>query len=151
MRIFQFVIIAVIIAGLAFGTGYFMGAMKISELNSKITSLNENLKDKEFCLLLFKVKDQARAALIDMSEKNFGLANQKIADTKEVLTSDIENISEKRKVSIDRVSSMLTEIQVEIDNLNIKTAVEKVNLLIGEIDKIPHPLRGYPPPLEKGD
>ena len=135
MKILQIVIICVVIAGLAFGVGYFMGAIKISELNSKIASLTEDLKDKEFRILLLQVKDHARTALVDTLEKNFGIANQEIATAREILSKDTEVMSEKGKVSIGKIDSALVEIQGDMDVLNIKVK-DKINIVIGEIDKM---------------
>ncbi|OIN98288.1 hypothetical protein AUJ66_01295 [Candidatus Desantisbacteria bacterium CG1_02_38_46] len=134
MRVIQIVIICVIIAGLAFGIGYFMGAIKISEMNSKITSLTEDLKDKEFRILLLQAKDHTRIALVDVSEKNFGIANQEISSAREILSRGMEGISEKVKVSFGRIDSALVEIQGDMDALNIKVK-DKINTVIGEIDK----------------
>ena len=135
MRIIQIVIICVVIAGLAFGIGYFMGAIKISKLSSKIASLTEDLKDKEFRILLLQVKDHTRTALVDVSEKNFGIANQEIIAAREILSRGAQGISEKGKISIGKIDSALAEIQVDLDALNIKVR-DKINTLIGEIDRV---------------
>ena len=135
MRIIQIVIICVVIAGLAFGIGYFMGAIKISKLSSKIASLTEDLKDKEFRILLLQVKDNTRTALVDVSEKNFGIANQEIIAAREILSRGAQGISEKGKMNISKIDSALAEIQVDLDALNIKVR-DKINTLIGEIDRV---------------
>lgn len=134
MKVIQIVVIVVVIAGIAFGIGYFMGAIKISELNSKITSLAEELKDKEFRILLLQVKDQVRESSKDVSEKNFGIAGQKISAAREVLAKGIEGISEKGKVALNRISSVLVEIQGDMDALNIKVK-DKINTVTVEIDR----------------
>jgi hypothetical protein len=133
MRVVQLIIISVVIAGLAFGIGYFMGAFKISELNSKITSLTENLQDKEFQVLLLQVKDHIRSAFTDVSEKNFGIANQRVAAARDVLSRGKEGINEKGKMIAGRIDSALVVIQSDIDALNVKVK-DKINTVTAEID-----------------
>ena len=111
-----------------------LAAIKISEMNSKITSLTEDLKDKEFRILLLQAKDHTRIALVDVSEKNFGIANQEISSAREILSRGMEGISEKVKVSFGRIDSALVEIQGDMDALNIKVK-DKINTVIREIDK----------------
>jgi len=134
MRVIQIVIICAVIAGLAFGIGYFLGAIKISELNSRIAGLTENLKDKEFRILLLQVKDHVKASLTDVSEKNFGIAGQKIDAAREILSKSVEDISEKGKKSIEKIDSALGEIQGDLDALNVKVK-DKINTLTVEIEK----------------
>jgi hypothetical protein len=134
MKVFQVVVIVVVIVGIAFGIGYFMGAIKISEMNTKITSLTEELKDKDFRILLLQVKDQVRESSKDISERNFGIADQKISAAREVLSKGIEGISEKGKASIGRIDTFLIEVHNDMGALNVRVK-DKINTVTIEIDK----------------
>jgi len=135
MKILQYIVIMVVIAGLSFGIGYLMGAAKISEMNSKIINLADQLGKERFNVLILKTKDHLRLGNLALLQKNFGIASDEVDTARKILSEGSSTISDQGKIFVSKLDSSIVEIQTGISKLDLKTR-EKINLIISEIDKI---------------
>lgn len=135
MKVLQYVVIIIVIAGLSFGIGYLMGAVKISEMNSKIANITDQLGKERLNVLILKTKDHLRLSNAALLQKNFGIASDEIELARKALADGSSVVSDQGKLFVQKLDSSLVEIQDGISKLDLKIK-DKINLAISDIDKI---------------
>ena len=135
MKTLQTVIIVLVIAVIAFGSGYLLGTAKIFRFKNTISNLKNEIINKDMQLLLVQIKVDLKEAISNVSGKNFGLAADLISKNRKAISDKIAGFDEQAAAKIKTVDASLERIAKSIDAMKAASK-EEINLLIKNIDNM---------------
>lgn len=135
MKTLQSIIIGIVIVVIAFGVGYFVGTVKISELRSAIKVMDKQIKNKDAQIALFQIKDAVRGVAADVSMKNFGLAADKIVTARYLVSERANKFNGGAASKLNEIDAALSKIQEGVNSANTETGKE-IAAVINDIDVV---------------
>lgn len=135
MKILQTVIIVLVIAVIAFGSGYLLGTAKIFRFKNTISNLKTEIINKDMQLLLVQIRSDLKQAVSDVSSKNFGLAADLISKNRKAISDKITGFDEQTAAKIKSVDVSLERTAKSIEAMKA-VSKEEMNVLIKNIDKM---------------